>query len=258
MRGRGIDVVLFRTDGSWMIEGERPIYASPEKVEDALDLIAALPRTELVSVVPEKHAVFEVVEGPATLLRAAGGGRVLAEVLVGKRGPGFLAAYVRAPGDDEVYLSQRGFPSNAVRPIDFWRDRQILSFDTSEATWVSIDARGGRTALSRASEREWRITEPEEGRAASEAVDAALRVLSSLSASGFEDELSPSECGLDDPTAVVSIDLASGAAPTVTVGSEDGTDSFVRREDRETIYRVPTTRLEPVLVGAEGFAADEE
>jgi len=258
MRGRAIDVTLFRAGATWVIAGDRAMHAAPTKVEEALEMIAALPRTELVSVVPEKHAVFEVVEGPATRLRAAGGGRVLADVFVGKRGPGHLAAYVRAPGEDEVYLSQRGFPSNVIRPIDFWRDREILSFDPADAAWLAIEAGGKRIALSRTAEREWRITEPEERPAGAAAVDAALRVLSSLSAMGFEDELSPSECGFDDPTAVISVDLASGALPTVTIGSEDETSYFVRREGRETVYRVSASRLEPVLVGADGFAADGE
>ncbi len=256
-RGQGIDVTLFRTNGGWMIAGDREMHAALDKVELAFEMIAALPRTELVSIVPEKHAVFEVVEGPSTRLRAAGGGRVLADVLIGKRGPGFLSAYVRAPDDDEVYLSQRGFPSNVVRQVDFWRDREILSFDRAEATWLSIDAGHERTVLSRSAGREWRMTEPEDRRADAPAVDAALRVLSSLSASSFEDERPPSECGFDDPTAVISIDLASGTLPTVAIGSRDGTDYFVRREDRETIYRVPASRLEPVLIGADGFAASE-
>lgn len=256
-RGKGIDVTLFRAGGTWMIADDRPMHAAPAKVEEALTLIGALPRTELVSVVPQKHAVFEVVEGPATRLRAAGGGRVLADVLVGKRGPGHLAAYVRAPGDDEVYLSQRGFPSNVVRPVDFWRDREILSFDPAEATWLSIDAGDERIALSRTAEREWRMAEPEERPADARAVDAALRVLSSLSASGFEDALSSAECGFDDPTAVISIDLASGTLPTVTIGVADETDYFARRDDRETIYRVSASLLERVLVGADGFAAGD-
>jgi hypothetical protein len=256
MSGKGIDVTLIRAGDAWMIAGDRAEHAAPEKVEDALEMIAALPRTELVSVVPEKHAVFEVVEGPATRLRAAGGGRVLAEVLVGKRGPGHLAAYVRAPGDPEVYLSQRGFPSNVVRPVDFWRDREIMSFAPAEATWLAIEAEGVRVALSRAAESEWRMAEPDERPANAQTVVAALRVLSSLSATGFEDERSASECGFDDPTAVVTVDLASGALPTVTIGSEGETDYFVRRSDRETIYLVPVSRLERVLVGPDGFAAD--
>jgi hypothetical protein len=256
-RGQGIDVTLFRTSGGWMIAADRTMHAAPDKVEAALDMISALPKTELVSVVPEKHVVFDVTEGPATRLEARGGGRLLADVFVGKRGPGHLAAYVRAPGDDEVYLSQRGFPSNVVRPADFWRDREILSFEPAEVTWVAIESRDERVALSRTGETEWRMAEPEERRADATAIDAALRVLSSLSASGFEDALPPAECGFDDPTAVISIDLASGALPTVTIGASDETSYFVRREGRETIYRVPVSRLERVLVGADGFAADE-
>jgi hypothetical protein len=258
LKGKGIDVTLARADKGWIIEGGRAMYAAPDKVEDALEMIAALPKTDLASVVPEKHAVFEVVEGSATRLVARGGGRVLADVLVGKRGPSFLAAYVRAPGDDKVYLSQRGFPSNVVRPADFWRDRKILSFEPAEATWFAIDAGGRRVAFSRTADGGWRIAEPEERAADAQAVEAALRALSTLSASGFEDERSPSECGFDAPTAVISVDLSSGALPTVTIGAEDEAGYFARRDDRETIYRVPISRLDRVLRSPEEFAAPEE
>lgn len=256
--GKGIDVTLYRTGGEWMIAGDRPMYAAASKVEQALEMIAALPKTELVSVVPEKHDVFDVVAERATRLRATGGGRVLADVFVGKRGPSYMAAYVRAPGEDEVYLSQRGFPSNVLRPPDYWRDREILSFDIADATWLSIETRDARVALSRTAAGEWRITEPREGPANAQAVEAALRVLSSLSATGFEDELSPGECGFDDPTGVVAVDLSSGALPTVTIGAEGEAGYYVRRKDRETIYVVPVSRLERVLVGPDAFAPAEE
>lgn len=258
LKGKGIDVTLARTDKGWMIEDGRTMYAAADKVEDALDMIAALPKTDVASVVPEKHAVFEVVEGSATRLVARGGGRVLADLLVGKRGPSFLAAYVRAPGDDRVYLSQRGFPSNVVRPADFWRDRQIMSFDPAEATWFAIDSGEGRVAFSRTADGGWRVAEPEERPADAQAVEAALRALSTLSASGFEDERSPSECGFDDPAAVISVDLSSGALPTLTIGAKDEATYFVRRDDRETIYRLPASRLDRVLRGPEEFAAPEQ
>jgi hypothetical protein len=256
LEGEWIDATLFRVGDGWMIAGETAMHADASKVGQALDMIAGLPRTELVSVVPEKHAVFEVNEERATLVEAKGDGRVLAAVLVGKRGPSFLKAYVRAPGADEVYLSQRGFPSNVVLELEAWRDREILSFDRSQVTWLSIDDARARIALSRTAEQAWRMTAPGEGPANASAVDAALAALAGLSASGFEDERTPAECGFDDPTAVVSVDLASGRLPSVTIGAKDETHYFVRREDLSTIYRVPASRLERVLVGAEAFAAD--
>jgi hypothetical protein len=256
-RGQGIDVTLFRTGEGWMIQGARPMYAAPAKVEQALEMIAALPKTELVSIVPEKHAVFEVIEGPATRVVARGGGRALADVLVGKRGPGFLTAYVRAPDADEVYLSQRGFPSNVVRPTDFWRDREILSFEPDQATRISIEREGQSVVLAYLGEPGWQMLEPADRPADSAAVAEAIAALSLLSASGFEDMRSPDECGLDDPTAVISVQLTAGPEGTVTIGSEEEDSYYVRRSDRETIYRIPATRLDRVLRSPEEFAPAE-
>jgi hypothetical protein len=130
-----------------------------------------------------------------------------------------------------------------------------MSFDPEDVTRLAIEEKGRRIALSRTAERGWRMTAPEEGPASAAAVDAALRALSSLSASGFEDDLSASECGFGDPTAVVSVDLAFGEVPTLTIGADSEAGYFVRRNDRGTIYRVPVSRLERVLVGPEGFAS---
>jgi len=258
-QGQGIDVTLLRTEGGWVVMtgGEQIGRADPEKVEQALEMIALLPKTELVSVVPEKHAVFEVVEGRATRLRASGGGRILADVLVGKRGPGFMSAYVRLPDGDEVYLSQRGFPSNVVRPVDHWRDREIASFDRDKVTELRIDGKDERIVLSYLGEEGWRMTEPSERPADEAAVLGALTALSSLSAAGFEDERSPADCGFDDPTAVVSVELVSDGGLSITIGGEDEGSYFVRRSDRPTIYRVPALRLERILVDADEFAAGD-
>lgn len=256
-RGQGIDVTLLRTDDGWIVmtEGQQRGRADPEKVEQALGMIALLPKTELVSIVPGKHAVFELVEDRATRLRASGGGRVLADVLIGKRGPGFLSAYVRLPDEDEVYLSQRGFPSNVIRPIDYWRDREIASFERDQVTGIRIDRKGERIVLAYLGEGGWRMAEPSERPADATAVEGALAVLSSLSAAGFEDERSPAECGFDDPTAVVSVELVSERGRSITIGSEDEGSYFVRRSDRGTTYRVPVSRLEAVLIEADEFAA---
>ena len=126
-----------------------------EVCETALEMIAEIPKVELVSIIPDKHVVFEVDANRGTRLTARGGGRVHADLVVGKRGPDFLSAYVRAADGDDVYLSQRGFPSNVVREVDHWRDREILSFEPDQTTRLSIDRGDHRIVLAYLGESGW-------------------------------------------------------------------------------------------------------
>ncbi len=245
-------VALVRGGSGWTIEGDQVRHANPERVAEALRLLGRTTRTELVSVVPGKHAVFEVDEA-GTRVTVTGGGATLADVVIGKRGPDFLSAYVRAADEDEVYLSPGGLASALPVRADQWRDRSLISFEPGTATRFTIAGEEGRVVLASGGEGVWMMEEPRAGAANAKAVERALFSLARLTASGFADDLTPAECGLDPeagaiPAATVTVELSSGETRSLWIGDREEKSYCVRRPDRATVYRLPASLVERFLV----------
>ena len=220
-------------------------------------MIAELSTADLVSIVPDKHSVFEVDDEQGTHVVVEAKDDVLAECIIGRRGPDYLSAYFRIPGQDEVYLSQRGLASNLLREQDHWRDRKVMHFDRDAATSITVERGTDKIVLDRTGEEEWRVVEPMDAAADESAVRRLLLSLSNMSALGFEDEKTPAECGLEEPATVVTVELGDAPPKTILVGSRDERTYFVRRSDRETIYRVSSPVIERIPAEAKDVIASE-
>jgi hypothetical protein len=241
-----------RTDNDWIIGNGRNFHADAARVRESLEAVAGLTKSELVSIVPDKHAVFEVDDRTGSSVVVRGGGTTLANLVVGKRGPDFVTAYVRAAGADEVYLSQPGLSSSLLRSVDDWRDRKVMTFAMNQVTTLTIETDEGGLVIDAGGETGWLVREPEEAPANTKRVEVLLVALGDLSALGFEDELSPAACGLDPtggarPAATVTAELRAAPPQTIWIGGGDDVHRFVRRADRETIYRVSASTVEHIL-----------
>jgi hypothetical protein len=97
--------------------------------------------SEVVASNPENHermgvaegstvtVTFETAEGPTTLLVGAAGAA-----------PG--TAFIRRPGEDEVYLLQGGLRAHFVRDQTGWREKRMLALDTAAVHTVQIERPG--------------------------------------------------------------------------------------------------------------------
>ena len=234
-------LALVSEEGVWMIAGNPRRFAERARVDHALGMLAALTREELVSIVPDKHVVFEVdrVSGRRVVLLA--GADTLAALFIGKPGPSGLDSYVRLADEDEVYLSPRGLAASVPRRPEHWRDRVVLPFDPNDVTTISVDRGGLEIVLERGGAGSWTAREPEEFLADSGACDRLLLTMADLRAVGFADDISLSEAGLDieggqSPVATVEAGLESGMTAALWIGSRTDDAYYARRPDRTTVY----------------------
>jgi hypothetical protein len=263
IKGKTPALTLARGDTGWMIENGRALHADPERVEEALAMLSALTKAELVSIVPDKHAVFEVDDRQGSRVTVRGGGATMADAILGKRGPDLVSIYVRDADSDEVYLSQPGLASVLLRGIDDWRDRRVMDFAARDVATLAIETESGRLAIDAGGETGWQVREPEEAPANAKRVEVVLGTLGRLKASGFEDGLSPAECGFGtaggvEPAATVTVELRSGPPQTVWIGGGDDRDRYVMRADRETVYRVSASTVEHILRDPADFVLTPE
>jgi len=256
-------LALVSQERVWMIANGPRRFADVAKVDYALGMLAALTREELVSILPDKHAVFEVdrVNGRRVVLLA--GADTLATLFIGKPGPNGFDSYVRLADEDEVYLSPSGLAANVLRRPEHWRDRIVLPLDPNEVTTISVDRGGLEIVLERGDAGSWTARKPEEFLADSGACDRLLLTLADLRAVGFADDISPGEAGLDieggqSPVATVEAGLESGMTASLWIGSRTDDTYYARRPDRTTVYLLSSRTVDFILGGPSVYRPIDE
>lgn len=176
---RDADTVTLRREGSgWRVNGWDADSAA------VAGLFATLADThigDLAATNPANHARMGVSEDSAWTVAfdENGGSRTL---LVGARGPRYGTAYVRLPGEDEVYLAEGDLRARMDRSVTDWRNKRLVAVDTAEVARIEVDRGDAPYTLVRA-DSTWTL----EGgaQADSSTVNAVLDALANVRADGF-------------------------------------------------------------------------
>ena len=217
--------------------------------------------SDLVTEQKAKHAEFEVDDKSGIhLVAKAKGGKVLADVIVGKStGPGTM---VRPTGKDEVWqatgISRYMFDKS---PAD-WRDKSITTFTAGDAEKIEVVAKDGAKTIvkktgeqGRAREDGWEVVESsrEDRQAGQRASRTASRpALSIWKANDFADGVKLADAGLEPPALTVTVDAQ---------GRQEGDRADRQQEGRRRVLRQDArgaagVRREEVQRGARAQAPD--
>lgn len=178
LEGPDDSVVLRRTGKKWTVNG----LATDSTI--VANFFSTLNNTKigaLVSTNPANQAAMGVSKDSAWTLAFDLAGKTHT-LLVGKTGPRYGTAYVRLPNQDRVYLANGNLHSEVTRRRDGWRNKRIVSVDTSAVHRVEIRRDGHAYTLVRA-DSTWTLAGG--GAADQTAVQDILEELSGLQASGF-------------------------------------------------------------------------
>jgi len=130
------DTIELRPEaGSWRVNGWQ---ADSGSVARFFDAVAATSVGDLMATNPENHARMGVAGDSARTLEIEVGDSTRA-LLVGNGGPRPSTAYVRLPGQDEVYLLEGGLRAHLTRRLDDWRNRRLLAIDTSRVDRIRVE-----------------------------------------------------------------------------------------------------------------------
>jgi hypothetical protein len=132
--GDEVDAVVIRSaqdtirlersgDGTWRVNG---FATAPDAVTALLDALGEPTAGELVAQNPSSHERMGVGRSSATHVTVRRGDRVLGEVLMGAQGRSFRSAYMRRPGQDDVYLVEGELVPLVGRDVNEWRDKRIV------------------------------------------------------------------------------------------------------------------------------------
>jgi hypothetical protein len=155
LAGLGDTATLTRTRkdvAPWRVNGHA---ADPQVVSELLKALADTAVTaELVARNPASHARLRVTEDSGRRVRAVGQGRVLLDLIAGKRTTDWDGLYLRRTSEPEVYVVRGDLATAFARPGDEWRNHTIATI-TPDSVGVIEVRRGSRSYTLRRKSSGW-------------------------------------------------------------------------------------------------------
>jgi hypothetical protein len=258
--GPGEKVVLVKKgDEDWEITEPIQFAANASNVKSAVDGLKSLKVKERITPGKDAYGRYDLTDDKALHVVAYKGKDKALELHVGESGS--RGQMARLAGRDGVY-ALGGFSRYAfARELKNWRDRTIVKFEDDKVDSVEIRNENGIFVFERAASEEkeakgdagaskkknWTGKHSKLANGVpikiknfkSDKVNDMLRAYKSLNALDFGDDKKPSDVGLDEPVATVTVMLADGAKRILEVGANaEGSNRWARKPDGEQIYSI--------------------
>jgi len=245
----GLTVELRKEDGSWKANG---FQADSGSVARFFEAVSETSIGDLMATNPANHQRMGVAGDSARTLEIDVGGSTRTIVL-GNDGPRFSTAYARLPGEDDVYLLEGNIRSQLTRDLDAWRNRRMVSIDTSAVTRISVERDGDAFTLVRG-DSAWTLGD---GAAAAESqVQNLLSELGgALVAAGFVHDGDPLA---DEPQGGRTVAYSEGGdvLADVTIGSGAG-ERWAMAAGDSVRYRIASFRANLIVPTLESVTPDD-
>lgn len=233
-------LVVSGAGDAWTVNGFR---ASTQAVTDLFDALKGSGLAELVAQSPTSHAQLEVDSAAGKRLEMIKGSKALLSLVVGGHGPGFQGVYVRRPAEPTVYLIQANLGNPVERPLDDWRDKEVVAVNPDSVREIRVQRQKGAYQLRRG-EGGWRFAAG--AKADSGAVRRMLEQYRHFQGAGFPTRAQEDSIHFTRPTRRLT--LVGASAPLADL-LFDSTSAWwwVRRADGGYTYRVESWRLDQLF-----------
>ncbi len=209
---------------------------------------------------PDNHTRLGVTEsaGRTVTVYLRGGSPV--SFIVGSQTPALNQAYVRRPGEDEVYTLQGSLVTLMSRGADDWRDKSILQAGREDIERLEYEYPDESFALARG-EAGWAV-EPSGAAADPAAVNSTLSQLAGLRAIGFAADSVIAALSWHAPDAELRVlgpgDFELGTLMFMKREEEQGVGYLVRRAGSTVVYTLSTFTGDQILKRESAFVGEEE
>lgn len=233
-------VLAKRSAREWTVNG-RP--AAPDAVESLFQALSESAVAELAATNRASHSRMGIDSASGKRVRFVKGNRLLAEFLVGNRGPGYQGAYVRNAGADEVYLVRGNLGDVVERYIDEWRDKRIAEIQPDSVQEIRVE-RGNRRYALRRRDGSWEL---QSGASADTAqVRRMLDEYRNLRAGGFPTAAQEDSVNFARPDRRVVLIGKSGPLLDLLFDSL-GYNWWAKKAQGEIVYRIDSWRLNQLV-----------
>ena len=249
---------LAKQNGEWGVASMDNYPADSEGVEQLLTKVGELKNTQRVSNNPEKQPEFEVDSTGVEAKLMDANDKLLAHLFVGKITPGFLSSYVRVADSNDVYVAQGSLQSVFNKGTRTWKDRTIFDFNKGITTALNISSPDETVELRLDENGAWQMLKPIAATANTTEIDNLLTTLSGLNTDDFaaaNDDLAA--YGLDVPQSTISAVLNDGTTATLHIGKEEEGKLYVKRNDKETVFRLFKSNVDRLIKKSNTLKAAE-
>jgi hypothetical protein len=132
----GSEVKIFKKNGKWVLNKEA-IPANQTLVTGLEKKMNDFALSEFVSN-KEFYERFDLTDNKAILVTVKGEGKVLREVLIGKKSQAGDQSYVKFPGKTEVYLAGNNLADEFNKNLDSLRDKTVVGCTIDSIDSVSV------------------------------------------------------------------------------------------------------------------------
>jgi uncharacterized protein DUF4340 len=232
-RSSDITVLVRRDSATWRVNGH------PASTTAVSDLLAALddtaPAAELVAQRPASHAGLGVDSASGARAQILAKGKVLIDLVAGRRTRELDGGYLRYAGKNETYAVRGRLSEILGRSSDDWRDHRIAAVAGDSVGSVEI-TRGRRSYILRRAAKGWTFASG--GAADSAAVASLLGAFSQVEAAGFANGVQADSAKFSPPDRRTRV-LREDGTPLLTLVFDSTASGFwVRPDTARTIYRV--------------------
>jgi hypothetical protein len=232
--------------------------ADSEGITELLSKVTEFKNTQRVSNNPEKQSEFEVDSTGVEAKLMDANDKVLAHLFVGKTTPGFLSSYVRPANSNDVYVAKGYLQSVFNKGTRTWKDRTIFNFNKGIVTQLNIVSPEETVELRLNAEGAWQMLKPVTAAVKTTEVDTLLTTLSELDTDDFaEAKDTLAEYGLDAPQSTISAVLNDGTTATLHIGNEEEGKLYIKRDDKETVFRLFKSNVDRLMKKSDTLKAEE-
>ncbi|MYA99032.1 DUF4340 domain-containing protein, partial [Candidatus Poribacteria bacterium] len=164
---------------------------------------------------------------------------------------------VRPADANDVYVAQGYLQSVFNKSTRTWKDRTIFDFNKENVTELNISSPEETVELRLDTNRIWQMLKPEASTVKTTEVDTLLTTFSGLNTDDFAEATDAlSDYGLDTPQSVISAVLNDGTTATLYIGKEEEGKLYVKRDDKETIFRLFKSNVDRLIKKSDTLKAE--
>ena len=254
----GETTTLSKQDGNWVVASMNNYPADSDGITELLSKVAEFKNTQRVSNNPGKQAEFEVDNTGVEAKLMDANGTLLAHLFVGKTTPGFLSSYVRAADSNDVYVAQGYLQSVFNKGTRTWKDRTIFDFNKGIVTQLNISSPEETVELRLDADGTWQMLNPVASAVKQSEIDSLLTTFSGLDTDDFAETTDDlSEYGLDMPQSTISAVRNDGTTVTLHIGKEEEGKLYVKRPDKDTIFRLFKSNVDRLIKKSDTLKTEE-
>jgi hypothetical protein len=236
-------IAMQKVDGVWRLESGR--LADRTAIGRAVDAIAAIDSSDVISSSPERHAEYGVADdAPVVTLRA--GNRVAAELVVGEPGRSG-GSYVRQAGDDTVFRVEASLRHLLPTDQKRWLQLRLVDAELDDVTSITVnpEATEAYTLVPGDKGTGWALADPSQlpadFRFDHQGAERLARTAVNLRATELvEDPPADDVTGLGGDSTTVAVSIGDKVT-TMHLGAtaEDGS-VWASVDGRDAVFQVPT------------------